>query len=69
MIERDKQKTDQAEKLARQQQHEQQKKQPNAKSQQKEARSDTDSAAANDKQYVERIEEKTEKHWSSDEAG
>ena len=62
MTERDSSKTNQNEKQLSPQQQEEQKKQPDTKKQQKQAGNATDPAAVNDKEYVKRIEEKTEKH-------
>lgn len=65
MLERDKQRMDQADKQARHQQHEHEhKKHKEAEkhSADKQARSDVDPASAQDQAYIERMNEKTSKH-------
>ncbi len=60
MTEQNKQKNDPQEKPSKQQQANTKKKQADIKT--PHAGSSTDATSVNDKQYVERIEEKTEKH-------
>ncbi len=60
MTEQNKQPKNQEDKSIKQQPQKTDKKQPDTKSQH--ATSSTDPASVDDKQYIERIEEKTEKH-------
>ncbi|QBD75283.1 hypothetical protein EPA93_04430 [Ktedonosporobacter rubrisoli] len=63
MIERDKQVTDQQKKhKAEKERHEHPQKDVKAEPAQQHARSDTDPKTMQDKDYVKRIDEKTEKH-------